>query len=86
MISQTAGSNANEIIEEIDKLTAEIAKELPKGLVLTDLMSTKDFLDASINEVVKTLLKPSSSLSSLCMSSCKVYVPPSFLLYPSSYH
>ena len=39
------------------KLTAEIAKELPKGLVLTDLMSTKDFLDASINEVVKTLIE-----------------------------
>ena len=57
MISQTAGSNANEIIEEIDKLTAEIAKELPKGLVLTDLMSTKDFLDASILEVVKTLIE-----------------------------
>lgn len=57
MISQTAGSNANEIIEEIDKLTAEIAKELSKGLVLTDLMSTKDFLDASINEVVKTLIE-----------------------------
>ena len=57
MISQTAGSNANEIIEEIDKLTAEIAKELPKGLGLTDLMSTKDFLDASINEVVKTLIE-----------------------------
>lgn len=57
MISQTAGSNANEIIKEIDKLTAEIAKELPKGLVLTDLMSTKDFLDASINEVVKTLIE-----------------------------
>ncbi len=57
MISQTAGSNANEIIEKIDKLTAEIAKELPKGLVLTDLMSTKDFLDASINEVVKTLIE-----------------------------
>ncbi len=57
MISQTAGSNANEIIEEIDKLTAEIAKELPKGLVLTDLMSTKNFLDASINEVVKTLIE-----------------------------
>lgn len=57
MISQTAGSNANEIIEEIDKLTAEIAKELPKGLVLTELMSTKDFLDASINEVVKTLIE-----------------------------
>ena len=57
MISQTAGSNANEIIQEIDKLTEEISKELPKGLVLTDLMSTKDFLDASIHEVVKTLVE-----------------------------
>lgn len=57
MISQTAGSNANEIIQEIDKLTEEISKELPKGLVLSDLMSTKDFLDASIHEVVKTLIE-----------------------------
>lgn len=57
MISQTAGSNANEIIEEIDKLTEEVSQTLPKGLVLTDLMSTKDFLDASINEVVKTLVE-----------------------------
>lgn len=57
MISQTSGSNANEIIKEIDQLTAEIAKELPKGLILEDLMSTKDFLDASIHEVVKTLIE-----------------------------
>lgn len=57
VISQTAGSNANEIIQEIDKLTEEISKELPKGLVLSDLMSTKDFLDASIHEVVKTLIE-----------------------------
>lgn len=57
MVSQTAGSNANEIIQEIDKLTEEISKELPKGLVLSDLISTKDFLDASIHEVVKTLIE-----------------------------
>ena len=57
MISQTAGSNANEIIEEIDRLTEEVSQTLPKGLVLTDLMSTKDFLDASIHEVVKTLVE-----------------------------
>lgn len=57
VVSQTAGSNANEIIQEIDKLTEEISKELPKGLVLSDLMSTKDFLDASIHEVVKTLIE-----------------------------
>ena len=57
MISQTAGSNANEIVKEVDALMAEISKDLPKGLVLTDLMSTKDFLDASVHEVVKTLIE-----------------------------
>lgn len=57
MISQTAGSNANEIIKGIDKLMEEVSKDLPKGLILTDLMSTKDFLDASVNEVVKTLIE-----------------------------
>ena len=57
MISQTAGSNANEIVKEVDALMAEISKDLPKGLVLTDLMSTKDFLDASVHEVVKTLVE-----------------------------
>ena len=35
----------------------EVSKDLPKGLILTDLMSTKDFLDASVNEVVKTLIE-----------------------------
>lgn len=55
MIAQTYGSNVNEVIEEIDKLIVEISKTLPKGLVLVDLESTKDFLDASIRNVVKTL-------------------------------
>lgn len=57
MISQTAGSNANEIVKEVDALMAELSKDLPKGLVLTDLMSTKDSLDASVHEVVKTLIE-----------------------------
>ena len=57
MISQTAGSNANEIVKEVDKLMEEISKDLPKGLVMADLMSTKDFLDASVHEVVKTLIE-----------------------------
>lgn len=57
MISQTAGSNANEIIKEVDKVMADISKDLPKGLVAEDLMSTNDFLDASIHEVVKTLIE-----------------------------
>lgn len=55
MMAQTSGSNANEIITEIDKVTADIAASLPKGMVLTDITSTKDFLDASIANVVETL-------------------------------
>lgn len=57
MISQTSGSNANEIIEEIDRSLVEISKTLPKGIKIVDLMSTKDFLDASIKSVVKTLIE-----------------------------
>lgn len=57
MIAQTSGSNANEIIEEIDRTIAEISKTLPKGIKIADLMSTKDYLDASIKSVVKTLIE-----------------------------
>ena len=56
MISQTSGSNANEIIEAIDKEVEDIRKSLPKGVEIVDLMSTKDFLDASIASVVETLI------------------------------
>lgn len=57
MIAQTSGSNANEIIEEIDRTVDEISKTLPKGIKIVDLMSTKDFLDASIKNVVETLIE-----------------------------
>lgn len=56
-ISQTSGSNANKIIEEVDEVMKEISETLPRGLKLVDLMSTKDFLDASIDNVVSTLLE-----------------------------
>ena len=56
-ISQTSGSNANEIIKEVDKTVEEIRANLPKGLEIIDLMSTKDFLDASIKNVIKTLFE-----------------------------
>lgn len=57
MINQTAGSNANEIINEIDAYLEKAAKDLPKGVEIVDIMSTKDFLDASIHEVLKTLFE-----------------------------
>ena len=56
MIAQTAGSNANEVIMEIDKTLDEIRAGLPAGMVITDISSTKDFLDASIGKVIETLI------------------------------
>jgi HAE1 family hydrophobic/amphiphilic exporter-1 len=56
MIAQTAGSNANEVIKEIDKTLDELRDRLPDGMVITDISSTKDFLDASIAKVIETLI------------------------------
>ena len=57
MVMQTAGSNANEIIEEINGVVDEIRADLPEGLVLENMMSVKSFLDASIKNVIKTLIE-----------------------------
>ena len=57
MINQTAGTNANEIITSINKYLEELKSSLPDDVEVVELMSTKNFLDASINEVIKTLLE-----------------------------
>lgn len=57
MIFQTAGSNATEVNQNIDKLLDEAKKELPKDVEIDQMMSSNDFLFASIHEVVKTLLE-----------------------------
>ena len=56
-INQVAGSNANEIIKQIDREVEDIRQSLPPGIVIEDLESKKDFLDASIASVVETLLE-----------------------------
>ena len=56
-INQMAGSNANEIIKQIDREIEDIRGSLPPGIVIEDLESKKDFLDASITSVVETLLE-----------------------------
>ena len=57
MVFQTAGSNATEVNQNIDKFLDEARKDLPKGVELTQVMSSNDFLFASIHEVVKTLIE-----------------------------
>lgn len=56
MIVQTSGSNANEVISQVNELMEDVSKDLPKGMALATVMSIKDFLDASISEVIETLL------------------------------
>lgn len=57
MVNQTAGTNANEIIKNIDKYLDSLKDQLPEDLVVVELMSTKDFLDASIHKVIRTLFE-----------------------------
>lgn len=57
MVFQTAGSNATEVNNAINAFLEEARKDLPKGVEIVPLMSSNDFLYASIHEVVKTLLE-----------------------------
>lgn len=56
MITQTAGSNATEINLKIDKLLSELEKNLPKDTEFVTIDNTNDFLFASIQEVIITLI------------------------------
>lgn len=56
MVFQVAGSNATEVNAEISKMLSEINEELPEGLEFMTMMSSNDFLFASIHEVVETLV------------------------------
>lgn len=53
---QTAGSNATAINSEITALLDKLSKDLPEGLEFVNLMSSNDFLYASINSIVETLV------------------------------
>lgn len=57
MVYQTSGSNASEVIGAIDEMIAELSKDLPKGAEFGELFSTKNFLDASMKQVLQTLLE-----------------------------
>ena len=57
MVSQMAGSNATEIIQDCEKLLDESQKSLPQGLKITVAQNVNDFLFASIHEVIKTLIE-----------------------------
>ena len=57
MIFQTAGSNATQVVNDVNALLDELQAELPKGIEIAHLQSVNDFLYASMNEVLKTLIE-----------------------------
>ncbi|UAY56416.1 efflux RND transporter permease subunit [Arachidicoccus terrestris] len=56
-IYQTAGSNANDILTEIERQSKEFSKDLPEGISITTMYNSKEFLDSSIHQVVETLVE-----------------------------
>ncbi len=56
-VYQTPGSNATEVINNIDAYMEEAAKEFPADLEMVVLSSSNDFLYASIHNVVRTLIE-----------------------------
>ncbi|RZK48749.1 MAG: efflux RND transporter permease subunit [Pedobacter sp.] len=56
-VSQTAGSNAKEVIEGALKAMEDAKLSFPKGIEYLILTNANDFLDASIEKVIHTLIE-----------------------------
>ncbi len=57
MVFQSPGSNATQVVNDIQKQLVQFQKDAPKGLAFVTSMNVNDFLFASIEEVIKTLLE-----------------------------
>lgn len=57
IVFQTAGSNATQIINDCLKVVKGMESELPDGLKIAIPMNNNDFLYASINHVIQTLIE-----------------------------
>ncbi|MDE1190665.1 MAG: efflux RND transporter permease subunit [Arachidicoccus sp.] len=55
-VLQTPGSNANEILTELEKEINEFDRNLPTGMKFKIMYNAKEFLDASIHQVKETLI------------------------------
>ena len=56
-VNQTPGSNAREVIENSIKVLQAAEKDFPSGIHYTNLVNINDFLDASIDKVIHTLIE-----------------------------
>ncbi|PWK79842.1 HAE1 family hydrophobic/amphiphilic exporter-1 [Mucilaginibacter oryzae] len=56
-ISQTAGSNAHDVINETRKIIDQAAEKFPHGVKVAYLVDANEFLNASIEKVISTLIE-----------------------------
>lgn len=56
MVFQTAGSNASQVVEDVEAFLDEAEKDMPEGVKVAHLHSVNNFLYASIASVVETLI------------------------------
>ncbi|MFR9166566.1 MAG: efflux RND transporter permease subunit [Dysgonomonas sp.] len=56
-IAQTAGSNAQQVINDVKAVLADAEKSYPPGITTNYMMDSSEFLDASISKVVHTLIE-----------------------------
>ncbi len=56
-VSQTSGSNAQQVIEDVKAVIAEAEKSFPEGLSVRYAMDASEFLDASIDKVTHTMIE-----------------------------
>ena len=56
-VYQSAGSNAHEMIKEVEKTIEEASKTFPPGIKVVPIFSANEFLDVSIEKVVHTLIE-----------------------------
>ena len=57
IVMQIAGSNATQIVQDIEALLEDCRQDLPEGMEIKVAQSVNDFLFASIHEVIKTLIE-----------------------------
>ena len=57
MVTQTAGSNATQIANDVKKVLDEQGKSLPPGVHFINMQDVTEFLFASIEDLVKTLVE-----------------------------
>ncbi|MDE6006522.1 MAG: efflux RND transporter permease subunit [Muribaculaceae bacterium] len=57
MVMQAAGSNATQVVNQIQAELDKFQKECPEGIKIATTMDVNEFLFASIHEVIKTLIE-----------------------------